>query len=227
MDTELSAVLAAIESDLGQGAVGVALEPAALEPAASGASVVSGDQGAEMIPDAVVSAAATLTEVTVAVTSHEHAESALQAGATGIMVRPLVDARLRAVAADRGGQLWLTGITDPPGAGPQGERLVLECPVGSVPRLARLLRSSRSPVAAARIACSLPRAASVDDGVLEALVTLAVAGGATVLRCGGAAGRGGNSDVRVVRRCADVAMELLRSGLALRDVMPGGQGVAS
>lgn len=203
MDAELTAVLAAIESDLTQGAVGVVLEPA-----------MPWDPGAEPIPAAVVSAAAALTKVTITVGSPEQAERALQAGATGIMVRPLLDARIRTVVADRGGWLWITGISDPPASGPEGERLILECPVASVPRVARLAGSEGSPVGSVRIACSLPSAASVDEGVLESLVTLAIADGAEVLRCGARVSHDGNSEVRIVRRCADVAMELLRSGVA-------------
>jgi hypothetical protein len=218
-------VVAAIESDLEAGSVGVALEPAV--SIASERSSTIGDQSAGAIPTALITAAACLTAVTVAVGGRAQAEDALQAGATGIMVHPTVDAGLRAVAADRGGRLWLTGITDPPAAGPPGERLIIECDVVDVPSLARQLDSRRSPIASARIACSLPRAASVGDGVLEALVTLALAGGATVLRCAGAAGRAGSSDVRIARRCADVAMELLCSGVGLGDVKPGGQGLAS
>lgn len=225
MDAEVSSVLEAIESDMEQGAVGVALEPAV--SSASDVYALSGDTGAEAIPGAVVSAAAMLTAVTVAVGGHEQADRALRAGATGIMVRRPIDARLRAIAANSGGELWLTGITDPPSGGPVGERLILESPVGSVSGLADILNSNRTLVASARIACSLPRAASLDDGVLEALVTLAVFGGASVLRCGGAVGHAGNSDVRVVRRCADVAMELVRSGVAQGEAMSGGQGVAS
>lgn len=202
VDAELTAVLAAIESDLNQGAVGVVLEPA-----------MPGDPGAEPIPDAVVSAAAALTRVTVTVGSPEQAERALQAGASGVMVRQLPDARLRRTVADRGGSLWMTGISDPPDLGPEGERLILECPVASVARLARLADSEGSLVGSTQIACSLPSAVPADEGVLESLVTLAVAGGAAVLRCGGRVPHGGNSDARVVRRCADVAVELLRSGV--------------
>jgi hypothetical protein len=225
VDTEVPVVMAAIESYLEEGSVGVALEPSVWgESERSGAT---GSAAAEVISQTLISAAAHLTAVTVTVDSHEQAESALQAGATGIMVQPPMDARSRAVTADRGGRLWLTGVTDPPDAGPVGERLVLECSVVDVARLARLLDSGRAPVAEARIACSLPSTKSVDDGALEALVTLAVAGGATVLRCASSVGRAGRGDVRVVRRCADVAMELLRSEAALGYAMPGGQGVAS
>lgn len=217
--------MAAIEADLEEGSVGVVLEHAVSSPS-EGSSTI-GNPAAEAISPALITAAAHLTAVTVTVGSHDQADRALQAGATGIMVHPQLDARSRAVTADHGGRFWLTGITDPPDAGPVGERLILECPVAAVPRLARLAGSGRSSLAAARIACSLPSATSVDDGVLEALVTLAVTGGATVLRCASPVGRAGRSDVRVVRRCTDVAMELLRSEAALGDVMPGGQGVAS
>lgn len=215
-DTDPAALLPGIRSDLEQGAVGVALE-----------SGVTGDRGGDVIPGSLVRAVAGLTSVTVEVDGHEQADRALRAGATGIMVPSPPDARLRAVAAEHGSLLWLTEVAGPPAAGPPGERLTLEASVGSVPRLARMLGAVRSPVAAARIACCLPRSAHVDDGVIEALVTVAVMRGATVLRCGGSFGHAAHSDVRVVRRCADVATELLCAGEVSGDVMSGGQGVAS
>lgn len=216
MDNDPGPLLGAIRFDLEQGATGVTLEPA-----------VPGDRSGEAIPDALVSAVAGLTAVIVAVEGRQQAERALGAGASGIMVASPVDPGLRSFVAGGGNRLWVTGVVDPPGVGPDGERLTLETPVGSVPRLACRLDSAQHPVAAPRISCSLPERAQVDDGAIEALVTLAVMGGAMVLRCGGSFGHVAHGDVRVVRRCADVAAELLRAGAAMGEAIPGDQWVAS
>lgn len=213
-DTDAAAILGAIEHDLGLGAVGVALEPAA-----------DGGRDGGPVPEALVSAAVTLTDVTVAVDDPAQGERALDAGASGVMACTPADPRLRAVAAARGRRLWLTGVSAPPGSGPAGERLILETTVASLPGLVHLIGGPGAPPAARLMACSLPGSGSVDDGVIEALVTLAVAGGATVLRCGGSFGSDG--DVRRVRRCADVAAELLCRGVAMGDVDRDRRGLAS
>lgn len=215
-DTEPGPLARAVRSDLEQGAVGVTLEPA-----------VAGELGGEAIPDALVSAVAGLTAVIVAAEGRQQAERALGAGASGIMVASPVDPGLRSFVAGGGNRLWVTGVVDPPEVGPDGECLILETSVGSVRRLALLCGSVPAPISVARVACSLPAAAQVDDGAIEALVTLAVMGGATVLRCDGSFGHGTHGDVRVVRRCADVATELLHAGAAMGEATPGDQWVAS
>lgn len=64
------------------------------------------------------------------------------------------------------------------------------------------------PDAVVRAACVVPPAAEAGPGVIEALTTMAVAAGARALRC---------HDIRTVRRCADVAMELV----VARDALGG------
>lgn len=233
MHPAVSEVLAAIEADQAQGAVGVVLEVSGWSASQHGDQ--TRDTAAQAIPRELVTAAAQLTAVTVTVGSPEQAEVAFHCGATGIMVRSAAETRFRSVVAAHGGRIWLTGVTDPTAAGRTGEHLTLECTVRSLPGTAGMAAgvgkvdpSGRYPDAV-RLACALPRSTSLDDGALEALVTLAIAGGATVLRCAGSTATGGG-DVRLVRRCADVAMELVGAGLALDKELPGGwpgQGVAS
>ncbi len=212
-DTRSDALAAGIGSLTSQGAAGVLLHP--------------GDAGGSL-RDELIAGAAAETKVFVVVGTPEEVPSALSAGATGVVAPLAWQQRLVSTVAEHSAALWLTGVTalrdqkEPCDQkelrdsrelrdrrdGP--EKLVLEGPASRVPGLARGIGPAH-PVCPTSVACPLPDPASVTEGTIEALVTLAVAGGATVLRCGGRHGPGRIDDaaeVRLVRRCADVAAEL-------------------
>lgn len=224
-DTTAAAVAACVESCGAQGAAGVVLAPTT-SPGAAGAPPADLISGAADL----IAVAAGLMTVIVAVDSDRLAEAALSAGATGVMAPAARLPQLPGSLAEREARMWLTDAGGALDLLEELERPVLECDVSQVREIARRLRSVGS-FDAVQIACPLPGRGSVPGGVIEAIVTLAVAGGATMLRCGGANPHGDldphahGAEVRLVRRCADVAAALSHADAACAGVHPGGRWV--
>lgn len=194
-------LVAPFETARHEGAIGVVLEPrdarngsqvpAAERFRADALEVAAGLAGGE--PDPL--------EVLVEVASSREAEEALEGPASGIVVSS------RTGAGDVRGIAELMAASTSPGTAWVPERLtaafeelpdrgwsfVVEVEVSA-------LGGRPEHPKGALLGCAIPAPAAAGPGAVEALTTIAVAGGVRRLLA---------HDTRVVRRCADVAMELV------------------
>lgn len=193
-----------IGSHLTEGARGVCLE-------SRPGTVVEAD---------LIAAAAGLTEVCVELEAVSSPTVAFDAGASGLLVDATEAHAVRRLALEHEATTWMTGVTAAPDPmqEAEGERMVLECDPARSGALVSSIAAMESASLRVSVGCGLPGAGSLLDGALEALTTIAVSGGARVLRC---------EDVRVVRRCADVAMELVLAAGALGEIPRDTTGAVS